>query len=94
MTQPAVTRHGVARHGRSLLDFVRAHRDTLSPLLILMHDFPDPDALAAAYGLRYLAKAAFGIESRIAYHGEPGGMENKAMGGCSIFPLAVRTRLA
>ena len=79
MTELLVTLNGAAHQGQVLLEFLRAHKDTLSPLLILTHDFPDPDALAAAYGLRHLVKAAFGIEARIACRGEVGRMENKAM---------------
>jgi nanoRNase/pAp phosphatase (c-di-AMP/oligoRNAs hydrolase) len=79
MTELFETQNGTARHGQVLLEFLRSRRAKLSPLLILTHDVPDPDALAAAYGLRYLAQAAFGIEARIAYRGELGRMENKAM---------------
>lgn len=87
MNQPAASPNGSVRHGRLLLEFLRAHADTLSPLLILTHDSPDPDALAAAYGLQYLAKAAFAIESRIAYQGELGRMENRAMVRLLHIPL-------
>lgn len=66
-------------HGSALLNFLRVNKESLSPLLILTHDFPDPDALAAAYGLAHLAQAGFGIVARIAYRGEVGRMENKAM---------------
>jgi nanoRNase/pAp phosphatase (c-di-AMP/oligoRNAs hydrolase) len=48
-------------------------------LLILTHDFPDPDALSAAMGLMTLAREGYGIEARIAYGGEIGRMENQAM---------------
>ena len=44
---------------RRLLDFLSARRDSLSPLLILTHDYPDPDALAAAIALSYLAQHLF-----------------------------------
>lgn len=74
-----LARNGAARHGRQVLEFLHQNRATLSSLLILTHDFPDPDALASAYGLHYLAKVGFGIESRIAYRGEIGRMENRAM---------------
>jgi nanoRNase/pAp phosphatase (c-di-AMP/oligoRNAs hydrolase) len=78
-TELPATQTGAAHHGQLLLGFLRAHKASLSPLLILTHDFPDPDALATAYGLQHLAKAAFRIESRIAYRGEVGRMENRAM---------------
>lgn len=79
ISAPLLDRNGAARHGQTLLAFLRAKRKVLSPLLILTHDFPDPDALASAYGLHHLAKVAFGIETRIAYRGEVGRMENRAM---------------
>ena len=79
MTDPLTIQTGVVRHGRVLLDFLRANRAALSPLLVVTHDFPDPDALAAAYGLQYLAQTAFSIRTRIAYRGQVGRMENKAM---------------
>jgi nanoRNase/pAp phosphatase (c-di-AMP/oligoRNAs hydrolase) len=64
---------------RQLLNFLTTHQSTLSPLLILTHDFPDPDALAAAYALHYLAYERFQIESRIVYGGIIGRVENRAM---------------
>lgn len=66
-------------HGRRLLQFLGEGRATLSPLLILTHDFPDPDAIASAFALQHLAQSAFGIESMIAYGGIVGRMENRAM---------------
>ena len=68
-----------ADHARTLLQFLGERRSTLSPLLILTHDFPDPDAIASAFALQHLAQSAFGIEARIAYGGVVGRMENRAM---------------
>lgn len=70
-----------------LLEFLQANKNRLSPLLILPHDFPDPDALAAAYALYYLAKVKFDIESRIAYRGIIGRTENRAMVKLLRIPL-------
>lgn len=67
------------RNPQRLLDFLSARRDSLSPLMILTHDYPDPDALAAAMALSYLAQHYFNITSRIAYGGVIGRSENKAM---------------
>jgi nanoRNase/pAp phosphatase (c-di-AMP/oligoRNAs hydrolase) len=64
---------------KRLLAFLRDRSSTLSPLLILTHDFPDPDALASAYALHYLADHAFGIKSRIVYRGIIGRVENRNM---------------
>lgn len=44
-----------------------------------MHDFPDPDALASAYALYYLADRVSGIKSRIVYRGGIGRVENRNM---------------
>ena len=66
-------------HAQTLLDFLAERKTTLSPLLILTHDFPDPDAIASAFALQHLAQAAFGIEARIAYGGIVGRMENRSM---------------
>jgi hypothetical protein len=66
-------------HWNRLRTFLAGSKDRLSPLLILVHDCPDPDALAAAMGLMVLVKEGYGIEARIAYGGEIGRMENRAM---------------
>ncbi len=67
-------------HGhQKLLAFLAARYKSLSPLLILTHDFPDPDALASAYALQYLADHAYGIKSRIVYRGIIGRTENRNM---------------
>ena len=66
-------------HPQKLLRFLQRNRRKLSPLLILTHDYPDPDALAAAFALQHLAQSGFGIESRIAYGGVVGRTENKTM---------------
>lgn len=48
-------------------------------LLILPHNDPDPDAIATALGLRYLAAEKWGIEAHIKYRGIIGRSENKAL---------------
>jgi len=58
-----------------LLDAARGRRHGL----ILTHDNPDPDSLAAAVGLARLLEARLGITSRVAYGGIIGRAENKAM---------------
>ena len=73
--------------GRRLLAFLGEHRERLSPLLILTHDFPDPDALASAFALQHLAHSAFNIQSRIAYGGQIGRTENRMMVRLLRIPL-------
>lgn len=67
------------RHARRLLRFLSKHKETISPLLILTHDYPDPDSLASAISLQYLAERYFGIQSKIVYGGIIGRMENRSM---------------
>ncbi len=48
-------------------------------VLILPHNDPDPDAIAAAVGIDYLLRERFSIEAKIAYRGHIGRAENKAL---------------
>ncbi|MBC8184004.1 DHH family phosphoesterase, partial [candidate division KSB1 bacterium] len=48
-------------------------------LLILMHDYPDPDAIASAMILSFLAQKRQGIKTRIAYGGVITRAENRAL---------------
>lgn len=67
------------KNAQRLLRYLSKNMTELSPLLILAHDYPDPDALASAFALSYLAEKAYGIQSKIAYGGVIGRMENRAM---------------
>jgi len=60
--------------------------------LVLTHDYPDPDALASACALRYLAARRFGIRTRIAYGGIVGRDENKKMVELLSLPIHRLTR--
>jgi nanoRNase/pAp phosphatase (c-di-AMP/oligoRNAs hydrolase) len=62
-----------------LLRFLKGNKKRLSPFLVLTHDYPDPDALASAFALQYLATRKYGIRTRIAYGGIVGRDENKKM---------------
>jgi nanoRNase/pAp phosphatase (c-di-AMP/oligoRNAs hydrolase) len=59
--------------------FLSRNRKRLSPLLILTHDYPDPDAIASAVAFQYLTEQGYGIRSRIVYGGVIGRMENREM---------------
>ncbi len=48
-------------------------------LLIVLHDNPDPDALASGAALSYLARKRCGVSATIAYGGIIGRAENRAM---------------
>ncbi len=48
-------------------------------LLIIIHTNPDPDAIASASALKYLADKLYGIECSIAFSGNINRSENRAM---------------
>lgn len=48
-------------------------------LLIVLHDNPDPDAMATAFALKYLTEEAFAIKATIAFGGLIERAENRAM---------------
>lgn len=52
---------------------------THKKLLIVLHNYPDPDAIASAYGLSYLVKNRYSVENDIVYGGFIGRAENRAM---------------
>ena len=53
--------------------------DRPGPLVILPHDNPDPDALASAAAIKYLAATLIRKEAQIALGGIVGRAENRAM---------------
>ncbi len=61
------------------LEQLREALDGHSNLLIIPHNDPDPDAIAAAVSLRYLVAEMYGVEAKIKYHGIIGRAENKAL---------------
>lgn len=69
----------VTRDAHRLLRFLSERSDTLSPMLILTHDYPDPDALASAFALKILCETRFNVSCRIAYGGAIGRTENREM---------------
>jgi nanoRNase/pAp phosphatase (c-di-AMP/oligoRNAs hydrolase) len=48
-------------------------------VLVIMHNDPDPDAIASAVGLGYMLEKAEGIDVHIAYRGVIGRAENRAL---------------
>lgn len=67
------------RRIQRLLNYFTAQGEKLSPLLILTHDYPDPDSLASACALQVLAERGFGLKTRIVYGGVIGRSENQEM---------------
>ncbi|MDP3920957.1 MAG: DHH family phosphoesterase [Candidatus Omnitrophota bacterium] len=77
----------ITKSARKIIRFFAKKKESLSPLLILAHNFPDPDALASAYALQYLAEHFYGVQSRIVYGGIIGRMENRAMVSLLKMPI-------
>ncbi len=65
--------------GRGALAGFLAAIDRPGPLVMLPHDNPDPDALASAAALKYLAATLLKKEAHIALGGIVGRAENRAM---------------
>ena len=53
--------------------------DSATELLVMPHNDPDPDAIAAAVALCYLLEEQLGLHCRIVYRGIVGRAENKAL---------------
>jgi len=68
---------------------VRGNED----LLIVMHNNPDPDALASAFALKILVEKQFGNKAHIAYTGIIGRAENRAMVQKLRIPLKQYNRI-
>ncbi len=73
-------------HARRLVKLLTEKGRSLSPLTILTHDHPDPDALASAWALAYLAQHLGKIRCRIAYGGAIGRAENRVMAERLLLP--------
>ncbi len=66
-------------HAKKLLRELAQLGKRISPLLILTHDYPDPDSLASAWILAFLAQGVAKIRCRIAYGGVISRKENRLM---------------
>ncbi len=58
---------------------LRAHLPHGRRILIIPHDFPDPDALASAAAFHLLLDRHFGVHSQIAFSGDVSRAENKEL---------------
>jgi nanoRNase/pAp phosphatase (c-di-AMP/oligoRNAs hydrolase) len=58
-----------------LVEYARSHRRAL----ILTHDNPDPDSIAAGVALAHLLEKLAGVEALVAYGGIVGRAENRAL---------------
>ncbi|MBI4062246.1 MAG: DHH family phosphoesterase [Elusimicrobia bacterium] len=73
-------------HARRLVKLLAERGRSLSPLTILTHDHPDPDALASAWALAHLAQSVGKIRARIVYGGMIGRAENRMMAERLLVP--------
>ena len=73
-------------HARRLIKLLIEKGRSLSPLMILTHDHPDPDALASAWALAHLAQSLGKIRTRIVYGGMIGRAENRMMADRLLLP--------
>ena len=73
-------------HARRLVKLLTEKGRSLSPLTILTHDHPDPDALASAWALSHLAQTLGKIRTRIVYGGMIGRAENRMMAERLLVP--------
>ena len=62
----------IEKNAIELLRFIKERGAKFSPLLIMTHNYPDPDALATATALAYLAEQGAKVKSRIVYGGSIG----------------------
>ncbi|MCS6771220.1 MAG: DHH family phosphoesterase [Kiritimatiellae bacterium] len=63
----------------SRLDSLRRALPSNRRILIVPHDFPDPDAIASAAAIHWLLDKHFGIQSQIAFSGDVSRAENKEL---------------
>jgi len=73
------TNSHIVLNAKKIIRFLGREQKRISPLLIMTHDYPDPDAIASAVALQYLASECFNIQSRIVYGGIIGRTENRGM---------------
>jgi nanoRNase/pAp phosphatase (c-di-AMP/oligoRNAs hydrolase) len=84
--KPTEKEYGMAKkmtpktlHNQSKLSRLREQLENQSTMLIVMQNFPDPDAIASAVGLRTLVNTLDGIQCSLAYGGTLGRAENRAL---------------
>lgn len=72
-----------------LLQYARSHKRAL----VLTHDNPDPDSMAAGVGLAYLLEKLAGVEATVAYGGIVGRAENRALIRVLKLPIVPLSRV-
>ena len=79
---------GPLSRAKSLLEAVDKNARKLRRLTILMHDHPDPDAMASAWALAVIVQHRTKVKPRIAYGGAVGRRENLVMLESLFVPAA------
>lgn len=64
---------------KTRLRYLQAALAGARDVLILPHNYPDPDAIAASVALKFLLAESFGLKVRIGYRGTIGRAENRAL---------------
>lgn len=72
-------KQSLLKAGYRLVRFLNKLAKRPRSVLILTHDYPDPDAIASAFCLKFLLQEAYRISSRMAFGGRISRMENQAM---------------
>jgi len=70
-----------------LIEYLSRENKRLRPLTILTHDHPDPDSMASAWALAYLAHGLWRLKTRIVYGGVIGRAENRIMAERLSIPI-------
>ena len=73
-----------------LVQYARSHRRAL----VLTHDNPDPDSIAAGVGLAYLLEKSAGVDAVVAFGGIVGRAENRAFIRVLKLPVVPVSRVA
>lgn len=71
--------------------FNQALQETQTPVSIVMHDVPDPDAMGSAMGLQFILKLK-GIDSEVYYRGDISHPQNKTL--VNVLSISGWTKLA
>ena len=67
------------KEARRLVHYLNKNKHKISPMLVMVHDFPDPDAIASAFAFKYAAEQVYHINCKIVYGGAIGREENRGM---------------
>jgi len=67
------------KNAQKLLSFFEREQKKVSSLLILTHDYPDPDSIASAFALKYLVEKFYNLKAKIVYGGIISRIENLYM---------------